>query len=102
MNQHFLLSFAVVFFASIGGLALLFGLFGLVWSSRRTFAKRLLLVTLPAGLFGVLALYALANLTNTTPAPSAAGVAFLCVAGVAAIALALLRAIMRNEEQRPS
>ncbi|KAB2837555.1 MAG: hypothetical protein F9K47_19800 [Burkholderiales bacterium] len=100
MNQTFLLPLAVGLIAGLGGLALAWGLLGLLLPRQRARAGQLLIVAAPAGLLGVLGLYGVASLTGTAPEISAAGIAFLCGAGVAGIAWGTLRWIMSNEQPR--
>ncbi|MBI3150005.1 MAG: hypothetical protein HYZ17_15990 [Betaproteobacteria bacterium] len=100
MNNTFLLSFAVGLIGAIGALALASGLVGLALAKHRAWARPLLLCATSAGLLGVLALFAVASLTDTNPAGVAAGIAFLCGAGIAALAWSLLRRIMRAETPR--
>lgn len=97
MNQTFLLDVAVGAIAILGGLALALGSLGLALKAHRRRAGILLLVLVPAGLLGILGLFAIASLTGTTPPNRVGGIAFLCGAGVAAIAVGTLRSITRNE-----
>lgn len=96
MNNTFLLSFAVTLIAGLGALALLGACLMLV-TRHRALAGQLLLAATPAGALGVGGLYGVASLTNTAPSLNAAGIAFLCGAGVAALAWSLFRSIMRQE-----
>lgn len=97
MNSTFLLTFAVALIGGLGALALLAGLISLALPQRRATGRQLLLAATPAGLLGMGGLHGVASLTNTAPRSEATLIAFFCGAGVAALAWALLRWIMRQE-----